>query len=189
MLTQTNLIKHLIECFVLILYFHLRLSPPSGLLILWFRTKVLYSFILSTCVLHLHFHPPWFDRSSIWRRLQTTRSITYSTLSLQVQDKKSVFKVGFNPLTLIFAQIKGKCKVSLSTTQWGHEGTALDRGEWSASRHSRFTLGGGETSRYTLCGRFGQPQSRSGHYGKKKNLAPTGNQTPTAHRYTDWTYT
>jgi hypothetical protein len=55
--------------------------------------------------------------------------------------------------------------------------SALDIGEWSASRTGRFTTG--EDSRYPLDGRLGGPQNRSGCYGEEKNIAPAGNSTPT----------
>jgi hypothetical protein len=60
---------------------------------------------------------------------------------------------------------------------WGSEGiaspfltSALDGGEWSASRPCRFTPGRNST-RYPLVMRLGGPQGRSGSCGEEKNLA------------------
>jgi hypothetical protein len=46
--------------------------------------------------------------------------------------------------------------------------SALDGGQWSASRPSRFTPREG-APRYPLDRRLGGPQSRSGHGGEEKN--------------------
>jgi hypothetical protein len=56
--------------------------------------------------------------------------------------------------------------------------SALDEGEWSASRPSRFTPK--ETApQYSLERRLGGPQSQSGRGGGKKNpSSASGNWTP-----------
>jgi hypothetical protein len=58
--------------------------------------------------------------------------------------------------------------------EWRYSSThsltsALDGGEWSASRPGRFTPQGKITS-YPLDRRVGGPQSRSGRGGKEKNF-------------------
>jgi hypothetical protein len=66
---------------------------------------------------------------------------------------------------------------------WGNEGiapslltSAVDGGEWSASRPGCFTPK--EIAlRYLLYRRLGGPQSRSGRYGEDKNIVPIGNRT------------
>jgi hypothetical protein len=67
---------------------------------------------------------------------------------------------------------------------WGSGGiappflnSALDGGEWSASGPGRFNTGEG-APRYPLGTRLGGPQSRYGHCGEDKYVAPVGNQTP-----------
>jgi hypothetical protein len=65
--------------------------------------------------------------------------------------------------------------------------SALDGGNWSASRTDRFTLGDGapgtdKQGAYWV-------QSRSGHGGEEKNVpASAGNRSPVIHpvTYTDW---
>jgi hypothetical protein len=52
--------------------------------------------------------------------------------------------------------------------------SALDGGEWSASRPGRFTPREIAPGTQWLCG----PQSRSGRYEEDTNLAPAGNRTP-----------
>jgi hypothetical protein len=55
--------------------------------------------------------------------------------------------------------------------------SALDIGEWSASRPGR-ALAPGKGLRYPLYRRLGGPQSRSGHRGYRKNpFASAGNRT------------
>jgi hypothetical protein len=49
--------------------------------------------------------------------------------------------------------------------------SALDGGEWSASRPGRFTLQG-KSPWYPLDRRLGGPQSRSGGGGEEKNSQP-----------------
>jgi hypothetical protein len=49
--------------------------------------------------------------------------------------------------------------------------SALDGGEWSASRPNR-ALAPGKDPRYPLYRRLGGPESRSGHRGYKKILSP-----------------
>jgi hypothetical protein len=84
--------------------------------------------------------------------------------------------------------------------EWRYSSThsltsALDGGEWSASRSGRFTQG--KSPRYPLDRRLGGPQSRSGH-GMVKRKIPSPRQessprTPIvqleAQRYTDWAIT
>jgi hypothetical protein len=50
--------------------------------------------------------------------------------------------------------------------------SALDRGEWLASRPGRFT------SRYPFNRTLGWPQGRSVRYGEEKNIVNPGNRTP-----------
>jgi hypothetical protein len=51
--------------------------------------------------------------------------------------------------------------------------SALDGGEWLASRPCRFNPRG-RVSEYTLNTRLGVPQIRSGRYGQEKNLTVLG---------------
>jgi hypothetical protein len=53
--------------------------------------------------------------------------------------------------------------------------SALEGGEWSASRPGRFTPG--KSPRYPLDRRLGGPQNRPGCSGIEKNLVPAGNRT------------
>jgi hypothetical protein len=66
--------------------------------------------------------------------------------------------------------------------------SALDWGEWSASRPGR-ALPRGKDPRYPLYRRLGGPQSRSGHRLDEKSFAPAGDRTPIARsvvrHYTD----
>jgi hypothetical protein len=65
--------------------------------------------------------------------------------------------------------------------------SALAGGEWSASRPGRFTPG--ESPRYPLNRRLGEPQNRSGRFGEEKILDPSGIRIPTprsSSRYTDY---
>jgi hypothetical protein len=66
--------------------------------------------------------------------------------------------------------------------------SALDEGEWSASRPCRFTPL--ERLPVSLGRRLDGPQNWSGRYGEAKNLAPGGNRTPAVQlitrSYTDW---
>jgi hypothetical protein len=55
--------------------------------------------------------------------------------------------------------------------------SALEGGEWSASRPCRFTPEE-RAPRYPLDRRLAGLQSRSGRYGEEKNVAPSGNRTP-----------
>jgi hypothetical protein len=48
--------------------------------------------------------------------------------------------------------------------------SVLDRGEWSVSCPGRFISG--ESTRYLLCGRVGEPQDRSGRGGEDKKFLP-----------------
>jgi hypothetical protein len=50
-----------------------------------------------------------------------------------------------------------------------------DGSEWSASRPDRF-IHKKMASGYSLIGRLGGPQSRSGHGGKESNLSLPGNE-------------
>jgi hypothetical protein len=56
--------------------------------------------------------------------------------------------------------------------------SALDGGEWSVSRPSRFTPEG-KNPRYPLERRLCGPQSRSGRREEEKILGPTRARTPT----------
>jgi hypothetical protein len=59
--------------------------------------------------------------------------------------------------------------------------SALDGGEWSASRP------GERTPLYPLYRRLGGPQSRSGHRGYRKNpFSFAGDQTPLARSFSPW---
>jgi hypothetical protein len=65
--------------------------------------------------------------------------------------------------------------------------SALNGGEWSASRSGRITA-----EERTLCARWvgaGGPYSQSQRIGEENKVVPTGNRTPAAqpvvHRYTD----
>jgi hypothetical protein len=67
---------------------------------------------------------------------------------------------------------------------WGSGGialrfliSALDEGDWSASRPGRFTPQG-TSPRYPLDRRLGGPQSLSGLCGEEENRIPAGNRTP-----------
>jgi hypothetical protein len=66
--------------------------------------------------------------------------------------------------------------------------SALDAGEWSATRRCSFTPQG-RSPQYPLDRRLGGPRSRSGRRGEEKNLAPAGNRNravqPVASRCTD----
>jgi hypothetical protein len=55
--------------------------------------------------------------------------------------------------------------------------SALDVGEWSASRPGR-ALPPGKDPRYPLARRLGGPQSRSGHMLEEKSFASAGDRTP-----------
>jgi hypothetical protein len=75
-------------------------------------------------------------------------------------------------------------KHNATKTCWGSEDinlpfltSALDGGEWSASRHGRYNPRE-RASRYLLYRRLAGPQSRSGRYGEEKNLVPAGIETP-----------
>jgi hypothetical protein len=67
--------------------------------------------------------------------------------------------------------------------------SALDEGEWSASRPGR-DLPPAKRPRYPLYSRLGGPQSRSGHRLEEKSSVPAGDRTPifqsVARHYTDW---
>jgi hypothetical protein len=54
--------------------------------------------------------------------------------------------------------------------------SALDGGEWLASRPGRFTQG--KSRRYPLDRRLGGIQSRSGHGGEEKNSKPLSGIEP-----------
>jgi hypothetical protein len=58
--------------------------------------------------------------------------------------------------------------------------SALDGGEWSASRPCR-ALPRGKDPRYPLYRRVGGPQSRSGHRGYRKNPLPLPGIKPRSH--------
>jgi len=55
--------------------------------------------------------------------------------------------------------------------------SALDGGEWSASRPGRFTPGKGVTVTHWIRGWVG-PRAGLGAVAKRKILVPTGNRTP-----------
>jgi hypothetical protein len=73
--------------------------------------------------------------------------------------------------------------------------SALDGGEWSASRHGRF-IPQGKSLWYPLNRRLGGSQSRSGRGGEEKNSQPRRESNPripivqpVAQRYIDWAIT
>jgi hypothetical protein len=70
--------------------------------------------------------------------------------------------------------------------------SALDGGEWSASRSGRFTPRERAPGTYWIGGWVGGPQNRSGRGGEEKNSQPrresnprTSIVQPVAQRYTD----
>jgi hypothetical protein len=78
---------------------------------------------------------------------------------------------------------------------WGSGGiappfltSAVDGGEWSASRPGRF-IARGRSPRYPLDRRLGGPQGQSGRCGEEKNLAVPGIEpgpsSPSLYRRTD----
>jgi hypothetical protein len=66
--------------------------------------------------------------------------------------------------------------------------SAIDGGEWSASRTSRFTPRG-KNPLYPLDRKLGGPQSRSGHGGEEKDFQPLPGLEPPTIQSTDQRYT